>query len=66
MVNTWPKNFYVIPFQKLVFSISAYPELFEKNQRNKKELIFGQLVVSVNSIADKDSEFFCCKDNKVM
>ena len=37
-----PKNFYAIPFQKLVFLISLYPEFLEKNQRNKKKLIFGQ------------------------
>ena len=30
-----PKYFYVIPFQKLVFLISLYPEFLEKNQRNK-------------------------------
>ena len=31
-----PKKFYVIPFQKLVFLISLYPEFLEKRQRNKK------------------------------
>ena len=31
-----PPNFYAIPFQKLVFLISLYPEFLEKNQRNKK------------------------------
>ena len=31
-----PKSFYAIPFQKLVFLISLYPEFLEKNQRNKK------------------------------
>ena len=30
-----PKKFYAIPFQKLVFLISLYPESLEKNQRNK-------------------------------
>ena len=37
IVNIWPKNFYVVPFQKLVFLISLYPEFLEKNQRNKKK-----------------------------
>ena len=37
MVNTWPQKFYAIPFQKLVFLISLYPEFLEKNQRNKKK-----------------------------
>ena len=32
-----PKNFYAIPFPKLVFFISFYPEFLEKKkQRNKK------------------------------
>ena len=31
-----PKKFYAIPFQKLVFLISLYPEFLEKNQINKK------------------------------
>ena len=30
MVNTWPKKFYAIPFQKLVFLISFYSEFLEK------------------------------------
>ena len=37
-----PENFCAIPFQKLVFLISLYPEFLEKNQRNKKKLSFGQ------------------------
>ena len=37
MVNTWPKKFYAILFQKLVFLVSLYPEILErKKQRNKK------------------------------
>ena len=31
-----PKTFYAIPFQKLVFLTSLYPEILEKKQRNKK------------------------------
>ena len=38
MVNTWPQKFYAIPFQKLVFLISLYPQFSEKNQRNEKLL----------------------------
>ena len=33
-----PKKFYAIPFQKLVFLISLYPQFSEKNQRNEKLL----------------------------
>ena len=33
MVNTWPKKFYAIPFQKLVFLISLYPEFLEKKPK---------------------------------
>ena len=36
-----PKKFYAIPFQKLVFLISLYPEFLEKTKEIKK-LIFGQ------------------------
>ena len=32
-----PKNFYAIPFQKLVLLIFLYLELLEKKQRNKKK-----------------------------
>ena len=38
MVNTWPQKCYAIPFQKLVFLISLYPQFSEKNQRNEKLL----------------------------
>ena len=31
-----PKNFYAIPFQKLVFLISLYPEFLEKKKKYKK------------------------------
>ena len=31
-----PQNIYAIPFQKLLFLVSLYPEFLEKNQRNKK------------------------------
>ena len=40
-----PKNSYGIPFQKLVFLISLYPDFLEKIQRNKKKLIFCQLLL---------------------
>ena len=40
-----PKSFYAIPFQKLVFLISLFPELLGKKQRNKKKLIFGQFLL---------------------
>ena len=39
-----PKNFYAIPFQKLVFLISLYPEFLEKNQRNKKKVDFWSIL----------------------
>ena len=35
-----PENFYAIPFQKLVFLISLYPEFLEKKQGNKKKVDF--------------------------
>ena len=35
MLNTWPKKFYAIPFQKLVFLVSLYPEFLEKKQIKK-------------------------------
>ena len=35
-----PKKFYAIPFPKLVFFISFYPEFLEKKkQRNKKKIL---------------------------
>ena len=38
-----PKKVYAIPFQKLVFLISLYPEfLGKKNKEKTKKLIFGQ------------------------
>ena len=38
-----PKKVYAIPFQKLVFLISLYPEFFgKKNKEKNKKLIFGQ------------------------
>ena len=37
-----PKNVYAIPFQRQVFLISLHPEFLEKNQINKKKLIFSQ------------------------
>ena len=40
-----PKIFYAIPFQKLAFLISLYPEFLEKKQRNKEKLIFGQFLL---------------------
>ena len=43
IVNIWPKNIYVVPFQKLVFLISLYPEFLEKNQRNKKKVDFWSI-----------------------
>ena len=39
-----PKSFYAIPFQKLVFLISLYPELLEKKQRNKKNVDFWSIL----------------------
>ena len=39
-----PKSFYAIPFQKLVFLISLYPELLEKKQRNKKDVDFWSIL----------------------
>ena len=32
-----PKNFYAIPFQKLVFLISLYPEFLEKKNKEIKK-----------------------------
>ena len=34
-----PKHFYAIPFQKLVFLVSLYPEFLEKKKRNKTKLV---------------------------
>ena len=42
MVNTWPKKSYAVPFQKLVFLITLYPEFLEKN----KEIIKSWFLVS--------------------
>ena len=39
-----PKNFYAIPFQKLVLLISLYPEFLEKKQRNKKIVDFWSIL----------------------
>ena len=39
-----PKNFYALPFQKLVFLISLYPEFLEKKQRNKKNVDFWSIL----------------------
>ena len=39
-----PKKFYAIPFQKLVFLISLYPEFLEKKQRNKKNVDFWSIL----------------------
>ena len=39
-----PKFFYAIPFQKLVFLISLYPEFLEKKQRNKKNVDFWSIL----------------------
>ena len=43
MVNTWPKKFYAIPFQKLVFLISFYSEFLEKKRRNNKKVDFRSI-----------------------
>ena len=37
IVNTWSKNFYDIPFQKLVFLIPLYPEIFRKRSKEIKQ-----------------------------
>ena len=39
-----PKKFYAIPFQKLVFLISLYPEFLEKKQRNTKKVDFWSVL----------------------
>ena len=39
-----PKKIYTIPFQKLVFLISLYPEFLEKKQINKKKVDFWSIL----------------------
>ena len=40
MVNTWPPPNFFIPFQKLVFLISLYPEFLEKKNKEIKKSWF--------------------------
>ena len=44
-----PENFYAIPFQKLVFLISLYPEFLEKKQGNKKKVDFWSILAVIFS-----------------
>ena len=44
MVNTWPQKFYAIPFQKLVFLISLYPEFLEKKNKEIKKVDFWSIL----------------------
>ena len=39
-----PKNFYAIPFQKVVFLISLYPELLGKKNKEIKKVDFWSIV----------------------
>ena len=39
-----PKKFYAIPFPKLVFFISFYPEFLEKKNKEIKKKFYQQLI----------------------
>ena len=39
-----PKNFYAIPFQKLVFLICLYPELLENKTNKYKQVDFWSIL----------------------
>ena len=39
-----PKKFYAIPFQKLVFLVSLYPEFLEKKNKEIKKVDFWSIL----------------------